>query len=63
MATNQTNQLKAIESVDGYSVQDPAGGRWWPRDEAAAEIAASADPAAAAVRICTTQPMRGAWHS
>lgn len=54
-------QLARLTS-DGECVADPDGGRWWPGDEAAAEIAASADPAATAARICAETPMRGTWH-
>ena len=67
MTTTETTAaaegLTAIETTDGWAVSDIDGGRWWPSDEAAEEIAASADPAACAVRIADAEPMRGTWHS
>ena len=53
------------DSPDGdYTyVADSDGGRWWPSAEALAEIRASSDPAAIAIRIATDQPMRGEWHA
>lgn len=45
----------------GWHVVDMAGGKWWPGEEAAAEIEASDDPAAAVVRICVESPLRGEW--
>lgn len=48
---------------DSWTVVDSDGGRWWPDDETAEEIEASDDPAAEAVRICDTEPMRGTWKS
>lgn len=47
---------------DVHTVRDPDGGVWWPSEEAAAEIAASDDPGATAIRMCTTEPMRGEWR-
>src|SRR5690606_24609946 len=51
--------LTAVETDGTWAVDDAAGGRWFPGDDAADEIAASNDPAGAAVRICREQPMRG----
>lgn len=48
---------------DTWTVVDPKGGRWFPSEEASNEIMASADPAAAAVRIAHESPMRGQWRS
>ncbi len=53
----------AEQMADGWRVVDPDDGVWWPSDEAEAEIQASDDPAATAVRIATQDPMRGEWHS
>lgn len=61
MTTNETN-LTAIENVHGWSVEDAEGGRWWPDEEAQAEIEAADDPAARAVEICLEDPMRGEWR-
>jgi hypothetical protein len=55
-------ELFPVCNAYGWSVTDMCGGRWWPDDEATAEIEASGDPAATVLRICTTQPMRGEWH-
>ena len=54
--------LTAVETDGTWAVDDAAGGRWFPGDDAADEIAASNDPAATAVRICREQPMRGDWR-
>lgn len=52
-----------VAQADGSYVDDaPFGGRWRPNDEAAAEIAASDNPAETAVRLCHETPMRGTWH-
>jgi len=56
-----TDTLTARQMADGICVEDVAGGVWWPNEEAASEIEASADPSAAALRICREQPMRGRW--
>lgn len=48
---------------DGWCVSDSDGGRWWPDEEAQAEILAADDPGAAAVRMCDEEPMRGRWSS
>lgn len=45
------------------TVLDTDGGRWWPSDEALAEIEASDDPEATALRICENEPMRGQWRN
>jgi hypothetical protein len=51
------------ERCDGcWIVRDAGGQRWWPSDETQAEIAASDDPAAEALRICREQPTRGEWR-
>ena len=55
--------LTAITSNDEIGVEDSEGGIWWPNEEAAEEIMAAEDPAAAAVEMCETDPMRGVWHS
>lgn len=55
--------LSALWTVNGYLVCDHAGSAWHPNAEARAEISAAAEPAAEAVRICQTQPLRGTWHS
>lgn len=55
--------LTAVETDGAWAVDDAVdGGRWFPGDDAADEIAASNDPAATAVRICREQPMRGDWR-
>lgn len=59
--TTTTTTLTAEQLTYGWTVLDPEGGRWWPSEEAAAEIEAAADPAAEAVRIATQEPMRGTW--
>lgn len=45
----------------GLSVEDPAGGTWWPDDAAREEIADAPDSGAAAIRICESAPIRGTW--
>ena len=61
--TAEETDLTAVETDGTWVVEDAAGGRWFPGDEAEAEILASSDPAATAVRICRESPMRGTWHS
>lgn len=46
-----------------WSVSCYAGGRWWPDEAAALQIAESSDPAATALRICREADHRGEWHS
>jgi len=46
---------------DHLVVVDTEGGVWWPREEAAAEIAAAEDAAQAALEMCQAAPMRGVW--
>lgn len=58
-----TETLTAELRHDVWTVADSEGGRWWPNEAAAAEIAASADPAAAAVRMCDEQTDRGEWRA
>lgn len=53
----------ATKNADGWSVEDPNGGVWWPDNEARREIEGAADPAREAVRICATSPMLGRWSS
>ena len=55
--------LTAESTADAIYVEDEHGGIWHPSDEALAEILASDDPEAAAVRICHQSPLRGAWKS
>lgn len=55
--------LRAIDSAYGWSVADDSGGRWWPDAAVDVELATSADPAAEVVRICESEPMRGAWKA
>ena len=54
--------LTAVETDGTWAVDDAAGGRWFPGDDAETEIDASDDPAATAVRLCREQPMRGDWR-
>lgn len=54
--------LFAEHSIDGWSVVDPNGGRWWPNDAATEEIDASDDPEQTALDICDNAPTRGTWH-
>ena len=60
--------LTAIDMHDGgwpacIVVEDCEGGIWHPSDDAAAEIAATDDPCAAAVKMCRSAPGRGRWSS
>jgi len=55
--------LTAREDAYGWSVESDCGGRWWPDAATAAEIEASDDPAATALRICDEETMRGEWRS
>ncbi len=57
-----TETLTAEHLTDGWTVIDPDGGRWWPDENAKAEVEDSEDPAEAIVTICTTAPARGRWH-
>lgn len=59
--SNFTNNLTVDNNLCGWYVTDTSGQRWWPDTEAADEIAASDDPAATTLRICTTEPDRGEW--
>jgi hypothetical protein len=63
MMTTQNEECYAEENISGWSVIDPAGGRWWPSEEAEKEIEAAEDPAARAVMICDSEPARGEWRS
>ena len=60
---DQVGSLSAEENVYGWHVIDFRGGVWWPNDDASAEIEASDDPAAAAVRICEEADERGEWSA
>lgn len=60
-AAAQEPALTADYSHDSWRVEDPDGGVWYPDETAAEEIASADDPAARAVHICRTQPMRGEW--
>lgn len=53
--------LTAKRSGDGWTVRDAEGGVWHPDAEAVGEIQAAGNPEAVALRICDTEPMRGAW--
>lgn len=55
--------LVAQCTSDGWRVKDPGGAVWWANEGANDEIAASANQAATALRICVEQPMRGRWES
>lgn len=59
---NAASELAADRVVDGWRVVDLEGGAWWPDAGAADDIARAADPAAEAVRICASEPMRGQWR-
>lgn len=63
MDDDRSGNLFAEYLADGWSVVDPAGGRWWPDDDAREEIERAEDPGSAALRICRVEPMRGRWHS
>ncbi len=52
-----------LHGADCGRVTDACGGIWTPSDEAAEQIDYAIDPAAEAVRICDTEPMRGVWNS
>jgi hypothetical protein len=61
VAVNE-DDLPLVERCHGeWTVADPNGGRWWSSAEARAEIEASADPQATALRICNKTPTRGKW--
>lgn len=57
--------LKTQTSWDGERnnvlVVDTDGGTWTPDETTQAEIQAASNPAAKAVEICRTSPMRGTW--
>ena len=55
--------LTAETRDDTITVVDSEGGRWWPNEDAEAEIEAADDPEATAIRICESQPMRGVWRT
>ena len=59
----EEEELRA-EFVDGvWTVRALDGGRWWPDEQAEAEIDAASEPEAEALRICSQTPMRGVWKS
>jgi len=57
-----TDTLSTTTLHDTICVVDDEGGTWHPSPEAAAEIDASSDPEATALRICREAPMRGEWR-
>lgn len=62
--TTTTETFTAKHNAYGWHVAaDDGSAIWWPSAEAEAEIDAAEDPAARAVKICSTSPMRGEWHS
>jgi hypothetical protein len=73
MTTNkQTDALyPSYSATYGWCVRDPAGGVWWPNDDAKREIdvidvdgyvCRGVDEAAdAALRMCRETPERGKW--
>ena len=58
----RTAQFTTTTVHDVIVVDDAEGGRWFPSDEAAEQIAASSDPEAEAIRLATEEPMRGEWR-
>ena len=58
----ETTDLRTETSDNTLTVTDPQGGVWWPDAEATAEIEASDDPEATAIKIATDEPMRGEWR-
>lgn len=54
--------MRAEERDDTWTVEDPAGGIWWPSTEAREQIAEADDPATEALSICSHEPMRGEWR-
>lgn len=57
-------ELIAHEGVHGWSVEDVAGGVWWPRPSAASDLEDAEDPAALALVICAYKGlMAGEWAS
>lgn len=63
MSSTSTPTFTISTSFGDVYVTDPAGGRWWPSDEAQDEIQQSDDPEATALRICVDAPMRGTWRA
>jgi len=61
MSVSTPAEGSGLVSRVGASVEDPAGGVWWPDHGARMEIEASDDRCAAAVHICRNSPMRGRW--
>lgn len=55
--------LSASFSASGWRVEDSCGSVWWPSDDAADEIEAAPDPAAAALAMCRDYPSRGTWNA
>lgn len=62
MQASDTYLVAKKSEIDGWHVEDPAGGIWWPSDEASEQIESTSDPASESVRICRETPMRGTWH-
>ena len=60
--THHEGVARAVEYGGEIAVEDGFGAIWWPNDDAAAEIAAAANPSKCAVRICDAEPTRGTWH-
>lgn len=56
-------ELRAERLSDGWCVNDQCGQRWWPDDDAAAEIEQSEDPEALILAMVEAAPMRGEWRS
>lgn len=59
-AAADADGLRPELQADGWSVVDPAGGRWWPTEDEASYILASHDPAGTSLEICRSGG--GAWH-
>ena len=50
--------------MDGkWTVEDTAGGIWWPNDAASAEIARASDPEQTTLDMCANDPMSGIWRN
>ncbi len=48
---------------DVWTVRGPGGERWWPSEEAMADIARADDAATRVLQICEREPSRGEWRS
>ena len=60
-ANNKPN-LTAHNLTDGWCVEDADGGVLWPSEDTAKAIAASPNPAAAAIAACLAPVESGDWH-